>query len=268
MAYVEWHGTIPNHYKTKRLARILGCEKALAVGYLGCLVAWAIEVRPGGRFDRVLVAEGAEFQGPPDKIAAAMLEAGWLDEIDGSEVEIHDWEEVTRGYRKARKDAARRKRGSSAAKARQKRGSSAVTAPLPPRPDPTRTEQTRTEQNGSEGARAPGFIDDVELALKSNGGAMRSGSPAALVADAYRRTNPAVIAATKAVALVEFALARGAKADALEAAMMDPKAKGRKIWEILDEHVPKDKANKRGWQGEVDDWLQSMKTGGGNGTQR
>lgn len=114
MAYVEWHGTIPNHYKTKRLMKILECDKHKAVGILGCLVAWAIENRPGGRFKRDLVAIGAEWEGDPEQLVKAMVKAGWLDEVDRDEIEMHDWEDVTRGYRKARADAARKRYDRSA----------------------------------------------------------------------------------------------------------------------------------------------------------
>ena len=129
MAYVEWHGTVPNHFKTKHLMKLLGCRKAEAVGYIACLSAWAIENRPGGVFKRSLIEIGAEWEGEDGRLAAAMLEAGWVDDIGGGQVSIHDWHEVTSGYRKARADTERARVRREEEKARESRESRADVAP-------------------------------------------------------------------------------------------------------------------------------------------
>lgn len=159
MAYVEWHGTIRNHYKTDALMLGLGLERWQAVGVIGTLVAWAIETRPGGVIERKLVRVALEWKGDGKKLVDALIEAGWLDEVDAETVRVHDWKDVTRGYRKARADAARRKRDRREAAEKIER-------------QPPRSERSGTEQNGTRGGEdssplgdrgGPDGEDDLEL---------------------------------------------------------------------------------------------------------
>lgn len=160
MAYVEWHGTVPNHFKIKHLMKLLGCRKAEAVGYVACLSAWAIENRPGGRFKRALIEIGAEWEGEVGKLSVAMIEAGWVDDLGDGEVQIHDWHDVTGGYRKARADSerkkavrdedkARRERAVSAPGAGQARAGSAVAAPRGTSGTNGTNEQNERKENGA-----------------------------------------------------------------------------------------------------------------------
>lgn len=143
MPYVEWHDTIRNHYKTDALMLALKVKRREAVGIVGCLSSWAIQYRPGGLIERHLIKVAVEWDGDEKELIEALLKAGWVDKKDGERVAIHDWKDITRGYRKARADAARRKRDSSATDALAERGESAVAAPI-------RTE--RSELNGTSGA--------------------------------------------------------------------------------------------------------------------
>ncbi len=114
MPYVEWHDTVRNHYKTDALMLALKINRREAVGIIGCLSSWAIQFRPGGLIERALIGVAVEWTDDPEKLVNALVKAGWLDR-KGPKVAIHDWKEITRGYRKARKDAARRSRDRSAA---------------------------------------------------------------------------------------------------------------------------------------------------------
>ena len=151
MAYVEWHDTIRNHPKTDALMRALGVTRREAVGIVGCISSWAIQYRPGGTFEREYIAVAVEWAGDDSKLVEALVgQRKWLDKVDEATVKVHDWKDITRGYRKARADAARRKRASRATVARQSRGKSAVAAP-------TGTERSRTEQRGEE-TTAPALV--------------------------------------------------------------------------------------------------------------
>ena len=209
MAYVEWHGQIRNHYKTDALMLALGVKRREAVGIIGCLSAWAIEYRPGGIIERNLIRVAVEWEGDEKPLIEALLKSGWVDPSGASKVAIHDWAEITRGYRKARADAARRKR--------DKRATDTLETPCynpdPIRSDPNGTE--RTERSGQEGAPA-------------------SGGTVELLASAFRTSVRTPLSQERAIAHVSAALELGVKPQEIEAAFMKPENRGRKIWDILD----------------------------------
>lgn len=110
MAYVEWHQEIRTHYKTEDLMRRLGITRREALGIIGSISSWAIGHRPGGIIEKKLIQVAVDWEKDPAPLLAALIDVGWLDEFDDERVEVHDWEEITQGFRKARKDAARKKR--------------------------------------------------------------------------------------------------------------------------------------------------------------
>lgn len=110
MAYVEWHQEIRNHWKTDDLMRRLSIPRREALGILGAITSWAIGHRPGGVIERKLIQVAVEWEKDPEPLLKALLDAGWLDVFDEDRVEVHDWEDITQGYRKARKDAARKRK--------------------------------------------------------------------------------------------------------------------------------------------------------------
>lgn len=111
MAYVEWHDTVRNHFKTDALMLALDVKRREAVGIIGCLSSWAIQYRPGGIIERGLVKVAVEWEGDGEKLVKALIESGWLDiSEDPKKVAVHDWKDITSGYRKARADAARKRR--------------------------------------------------------------------------------------------------------------------------------------------------------------
>jgi hypothetical protein len=110
MAYVEWHQEIRNHWKTDDLMRRLSVPRREALGILGAITSWAIGHRPGGVIERKLIHVAVEWEKAPEPLLTALIDSGWLDVFDEERVEVHDWEDITQGYRKARKDAARKRK--------------------------------------------------------------------------------------------------------------------------------------------------------------
>jgi hypothetical protein len=144
MPYIEWHHSIRHHHKTDHLAELLKIEPYAALGLRGCLYAWAIDERPGGIIERDLLAVAARW--PRNKRAtleAALIESKLIDSVDDKTVQIHDWQDYTRGYRKSKADIERRRNASqpsngSATVAQQTRDNSATVA------------VSGTDQNGTE----------------------------------------------------------------------------------------------------------------------
>lgn len=150
MAYVEWHGNLPQHHKTAWLMTLLKIGKAQAVGTRGCLYAWAIENRPGGIIERSLLWFACAWEGDKAALEKALIDSKLVDAIDKHTVKLHDWDDYTRGYRKARADAERRLEERRADVARQSRAGSAAAAHSPPRSDLNGADLSGTEQNGEE----------------------------------------------------------------------------------------------------------------------
>lgn len=156
MAYVEWHDTVRNHYKTDALMASLKLKRYEAVGIIGCLSSWAIQYRPGGLIERALVKVAVGWEGGEGELLEALLSAGWLDKTEGDRVAIHDWEDITRNYRKARADSARRREENAiSAQEMQLPRDCRATDALPQRSNgaavvPSRAEQSRAEQRGGE----------------------------------------------------------------------------------------------------------------------
>lgn len=85
--------------------------------------------------------------------------------------------------------------------------------------------------------------------------APRGDSIEELLSARYIASNPGVISREKAISQIKFALARGAKPPDLEAAFMDPKAKGKKIWEIIEQLTPTQNG-KRSIEEVMDEWVR------------
>lgn len=168
MAYVEWHDTVRNHPKTDALMLALKIRRREAVGIVGCISSWAIQYRPGGRIEARHVGVAVEWEGANVDLVAALVEVGWLDRIDDDWVQIHDWKDITRGYKKAKNDATRKKReyrrilrGDSAEK---KRGSVEISRAAP-RSDLNRSDLKGAERNREKSVRTmEPFTADPDLA--------------------------------------------------------------------------------------------------------
>ena len=139
MAYIEAHGELREHPKTKRLKRLLGCSLVAAIGHLNCLWWWVMDYAPKGdltHFDAADIADGAEWEGDPEAFVQALIDcgvgggAGFLEECGGRLV-IHDWYQY--GGKLVVKrfvDAFRNRNGGRAPTEEEMR---AAGMPLPPR---------------------------------------------------------------------------------------------------------------------------------------
>lgn len=143
MAYIEFHGGMPGHAKTKALARQLGIQRAHAVGHLACLWAYCIERHPGGVIRDDAVEAAAEWEGEQGVLLAALIERRWLERDSPTTVALHDWDDYTKGYRKVVADRERMKAKRSATVARQSTDRSTTVLQ-------NRTERNGTELNGTE----------------------------------------------------------------------------------------------------------------------
>ena len=142
MAYVEWHSGIQHHHKTERLAKLLGVNIREAVGIRGCLYAWIIENRPSGIIEIDLVPFACKWDGDDKALIHALETCGLLDKSDiAKSLQIHDWQDYTKGYRKVQADIERQKHKNGEAIARVSRDNSATIAG-------NGAEQSGTEQNG------------------------------------------------------------------------------------------------------------------------
>ena len=90
--YIPLDVDLPDHPKTRRLRRRLGCDTGTAVGYLACLWSWAFKYAPDGvlgRFEHEEIEEEAGWGGDAGKLYAALVDSGWIDE--GKRPGLHDW---------------------------------------------------------------------------------------------------------------------------------------------------------------------------------
>lgn len=86
------------HRKTRRLAQLLGIDPCDAVGILESL--WIItrtnkNVRDGGigRLTNIDIAQEMWTTRDPEALIEALIQSGWVDEIDSCRLYVHDWHE-------------------------------------------------------------------------------------------------------------------------------------------------------------------------------
>lgn len=265
MAYVEWHDTVRNHPKTDALMLALKIPRREAVGIIGCLSSWAIQYRPGGRIETRHIRTAVEWEGQNLDLATALVEVGWLDKIDDNWVQIHDWRDITRGYRKAQKDAKRKRReyeenlrGDSVEKERgsveKKRD-----APRSDLNDLIGSERNGSDLNGTSGSsRAPAIETPPPL---------RSGTVEHQLADEWNRGPGFPINQDRGAKLIRCTIDAGADPQAIQSDFWNhDKCKGKKIWNLLDPLIPTE--SERQWQ-ELVAWAKREDgKKGGVGAQR
>lgn len=116
MAWLESHQALADHPKTRKLMRILGVSKPTAIGHLHCLWWWALDYADDGRlsrYDALDIAIGAEWEGEPADLVAALVQAGFLDR-DGDTLTIHDWDDYAGKLVSRRRQNAQRMRDARA----------------------------------------------------------------------------------------------------------------------------------------------------------
>ena len=111
MAWIESHQELARHPKTKALARLLGVSLPCTIGYLHLLWWWAVDYAKDGslaRFRPAHIADAVLWEGDPDLLWISLIEAGFIDDVDGPT--IHDWGEYAGKLLERRRSDADRKR--------------------------------------------------------------------------------------------------------------------------------------------------------------
>ena len=99
MAWIEAHQELRNHPKTKKAARLLGISRPQMIGHLFCLWWWCLDYSANGNlaaFDNADIADGAEWDGDPDRFVQSLIECGPSGRpgflVDnGNGLEVKDW---------------------------------------------------------------------------------------------------------------------------------------------------------------------------------
>lgn len=100
MPYTPLHDSLYDHPKLEDLEDRLALEKHEAIGHLVCLWLWAMRHAPDGeltKFKPTLLARKAGYKGDAPEFIEALVEAGWLERVDGA-LHIHGWDEYYGGY--------------------------------------------------------------------------------------------------------------------------------------------------------------------------
>ena len=106
MAWIEAHQDLPQHPKTKRLARMLNISVREAVGSLYMLWWWAMEYAEDGNlseYEASDIADAVQWEGDPEKFLTSLIEcgpgskSGFIDKTEKG-LFLHDWEEYGGHY--------------------------------------------------------------------------------------------------------------------------------------------------------------------------
>ncbi len=119
-------GTL-HHPKLSRLAKLLGLPRYAAAGLLEALWHLAAESADDGgvgRFSDAEIADYLGWEGDPQSLTAALVEARWLDANDPNRLAVHDWAEHCPTFIRERL----KKRCQRAAKAKKSCGDGAGTS--------------------------------------------------------------------------------------------------------------------------------------------
>ena len=120
MAWLQVHQTLKDHRKLFDAADELEVSPPHMMGLLVSFWMWALDNAPSGGLDGItprMIARAAQWEGPAEKLTAALIRAGWLDEKDDGQLEIHDWYEYAGkliDQRQAEKERSQRRRSATA----------------------------------------------------------------------------------------------------------------------------------------------------------
>lgn len=159
MAWLQVHQTLKDHRKLFDAADELEVSPPHMMGLLISFWLWALDNAPAGELDGItprMIARAAQWEGPAEKLTAALIRAGWLDEKDDGKLEIHDWYEYAGkliDQRQAEKERSQRRRSAAAGSSSGTDNDHRPTAGQPPddhekaagRVDQTRASKTRED---------------------------------------------------------------------------------------------------------------------------
>ncbi|MDR1246113.1 MAG: hypothetical protein LBK57_03695 [Clostridiales Family XIII bacterium] len=97
MAWISVHDGVTDHPKTRKLARLLGCNRHEAIGILVSLWQWCI--RNADRDGRIQdatedeIADGIIYGKPGRTLLNALVESGWVDAGSDGAYTLHDWDD-------------------------------------------------------------------------------------------------------------------------------------------------------------------------------
>ena len=101
MAWISVHQQIRDHRKTRNLFRALNINRAEAIGTLTLIWSWAVDnCNQEGELLSVTkedIADAAYWRQDPDVLYNALVETGWIDELDGK-IYLHDWYEFNKPF--------------------------------------------------------------------------------------------------------------------------------------------------------------------------
>ena len=101
MAWISVHQPIRDHRKIRELFRILKIRRAEAIGTLVLIWTWAIDnCDQHGKLLSCTIedlANAAYWTKSPKTLYSALVEAGWIDEING-EMYLHDWDDFNKPF--------------------------------------------------------------------------------------------------------------------------------------------------------------------------
>lgn len=112
LPWIELHTSLPRHSKSIRLALLLQDERAWA--YVAQLWLWCADSCQSGQITGTVATQVVEcaagWKGEPGKLAAAMLEVGFLDQLENG-LEAHGWPERAKAHiAKLERDADRQRK--------------------------------------------------------------------------------------------------------------------------------------------------------------
>ena len=111
MAWIKSEQAIASHPKLHMLAKTLEISVPQAIGHIHLLWWWALDYCADGYITRYrdYIPLAAQWAGDSEVFVKALIEFGWVDEID-NELLIHDWMEYTGKLNTVREKDAERKR--------------------------------------------------------------------------------------------------------------------------------------------------------------
>lgn len=94
MAWIKVDQTLKDHRKLQIAADILGIPPAYFMGLIVNFWLWALDNAPTGNLVGIsarMIAHASQWEGSPEVLLSALIEAGFLDRNDAGDLAIHDW---------------------------------------------------------------------------------------------------------------------------------------------------------------------------------